>query len=247
MIPKIPAAILSLLCIVLIGFSLYFKAAYLPESQSALHFIQAFSYLREQHPFLVVLIFSLLHIVASIIGFPGGLTVLNITAGAIWGFWGSCIFVYLLSLFSGTFGYFLGFNLDRIFGRRSQKIVSCIHEAGKRIRLNDGFLALVLARLNPVLPFGILSMGLGALRVPFSVFFFSTAVGIFFDVTLLCGLGHALAMNAEAPRSLPLIPVFLGLLIIYLLFSRLMARSRWLSRAVPVGHRSNGPCGKFGS
>jgi uncharacterized membrane protein YdjX (TVP38/TMEM64 family) len=65
-----------------------------------------------------------------------------------------------------------------------------------------GLKAMILLRLSPLVPFGALNLVLGLLRVKFSHYLFATFAGIFFDVFLLCNLGHQISRHGQwAPIS----------------------------------------------
>jgi uncharacterized membrane protein YdjX (TVP38/TMEM64 family) len=141
------------------------------------------------HPVLCVLIFCLMHLTASILSLPGGCTLLNVSAGAVFGFWRGCAIVYPVTLLSASLVYFVTARFSLVGLGRFQVHLNAIRE---HLDQNDYFY-LVSLRLSPLLPFGPLNAALGFLRVPFPLFFLTTLVGIFFDVTLLNSLGAGLS------------------------------------------------------
>lgn len=153
---------------------------------------------------LAVVLFCILHFGSSALGIPGGCTALNILAGAVFGFPLACAIVYPITIFSAAAVYALGWKFSgKPLAERYQKIVARLSD-----RLGRGdFLFFVSLRLSPIFPFGLLNLACGWLRVPFGLFLTSTIVGIFFDVTLLCGLGAA----AELGRTW----LFAGFLILF--------------------------------
>lgn len=130
--------------------------------------------------------FSIAHFFASFFGIPGGCTFLNILAGMILGFIPAVFLIYPLTLLSASAGYFVGINL----GEKSiVKKYAHLFEMVKKKVLFDNFQSLILIRLSPLLPFGILNLCLGVMKIPFLIFISTTFVGIFFDVVLLAGIG----------------------------------------------------------
>lgn len=125
---------------------------------------------------------------------PGSCTFLNVTAGAILGFWPAVLLVYPLTLFSGMFGYFLGRVIPSKYF--PDKIIEILNNFKNYILISD-FLNLVLLRLSPFFPYGVLNIVLGIMKVDFTLFCFTTFVGIFFDVFLLAGTGAFLTRGSD--------------------------------------------------
>jgi uncharacterized membrane protein YdjX (TVP38/TMEM64 family) len=87
--------------------------------------------------------------------------------------------------------------LDRLTVRRGGRLARVDGWLGRR-----SFVAVVLARVLPVVPFGLLSYGFGATRVPLATFLAGTAVGILPSTFLYAVVGSA----ASDPTS----PLFLA-------------------------------------
>lgn len=140
-------------------------------------------------PFWAILIFCLAHLVASLFSIPGGCTGLNVLAGAIFGFAAGCAIVYPITMLSAALAYLAGERIgrSRIFERYRISSQSWL----KRIDQHD-YWFLVGLRLSPLLPFGTLNLLMGALKVPWVTYLSTTCAGIFFDVTLLNGIGAGL-------------------------------------------------------
>lgn len=164
---------------------------------------------------LAVALFCTLHLIASLLGIPGGCTTLNIVAGAVFGFGLGCLIVYPITVASAALSYGAGRALSgRPLAERYQKFMVRISD-----RLGRGdFLFLVSLRLSPLLPFGLLNFASGWLRIPFGLFISSTTVGIFFDVTLLNSVGAALRMAGSGgvgPERVWLFAIFIVLLLLF--------------------------------
>jgi uncharacterized membrane protein YdjX (TVP38/TMEM64 family) len=137
--------------------------------------------------------------VLAVLLFPR--TGIALLAGLLFGpLWAT---VYIVS---GTLlGAAVAFALGRLLGREYLDQLA----AGTRglARLESwlerrAFLAVVAARLLPVVPFGLLNYGFGATRVSFGTFLAGTAVGILPSTVLYSVVGA----SAADPTS----PVFLG-------------------------------------
>lgn len=164
------------------------------------------------HPGLSVAAFCAAHLIASIFGIPGGCTLLNILSGATFGFWKGCAVVYPVTMLSATLVFAAAQILRRPAARRlmSKSLATRARELFGRLGPGD-YWYLVALRLSPLIPFGLLNLLLGLAGLPFTVYFLSTLVGIFFDVTLLNSLGAGTAVNGSPQSHVDLAVVFLVL------------------------------------
>src|SRR2546422_223755 len=74
------------------------------------------------HGFLTFAAFCLAHLICSATGLPGSCTLLNIVAGAVFGFWPGCALIYTVTLFSACWMYFMGGQLQPYIARYSSLI-----------------------------------------------------------------------------------------------------------------------------
>jgi len=184
-----------------------------------LEFVNRAQLLFESHWFLAVLLFCALHLISSSLSIPGGCTVLNLTAGWIFGFALACLIVYPITIASAGIVYSIGRSFSgRPLAGTYQKIMARISERLGRAE----FLFLVSLRLSPFPPYGPLNFMCGWLRVPFGLFLMSTTVGIFFDVILLTSLGAAARAGIGQAHGRPWM---------YVAFSVLLA-GFWLARSL---------------
>ncbi|MGZ3721489.1 MAG: TVP38/TMEM64 family protein [Bdellovibrionales bacterium] len=176
------------------------------------------------NPAITVLAFCCAHLLSSLLSLPGSCTLLNITSGAIFGFWPGCAIVYLITLFSACVMYFLAAHFhDHAFLKRYAAQKDFV-----RAHLQDReYLFLVALRLSPFVPYGILNAIMGVLRIPFRIYFISTIVGIFFDVVLLNNLGAGLGAVAagSGPSEKSLAISFLVLFSVFFLLRLLLPRA----------------------
>lgn len=142
----------------------------------------------QNHPEIIYASLIGLHLVVSFFSIPA-CTLLNIGAGYLFGFWTGSLLIYSVTMFSAVLGYFAGLYLNR--NKREKWNWRELPEVIKQ-QLPNGLLYLILLRLTPFLPFGILNLSLGYSKIPFSNFFLSTFVGIFFDVVLLNRIGASI-------------------------------------------------------
>jgi uncharacterized membrane protein YdjX (TVP38/TMEM64 family) len=175
-----------------------------------------------QRPMLTVILFCLAHVFAAIFSIPGSCTALNVTSGAVFGFWLGCAIVYPITLFSGCLGYFAASKL-RTWGIL-RKYEAHLERMREQVGLGS-FLILVTLRLNPFVPYGVLNPALGLLGVPFGAFLASTFVGIFLDVVLLNSAGATLA-SAGRSEGMAGWKVLVGFLAVMATFGC----ARWLAK-----------------
>lgn len=143
----------------------------------------------------VVFIFFILHFFSAVLSLPGSCTFLNIAAGAIFGFIPAVCIVYPTTLISGGFGYWLGRKIPlNNFPNKMQGIVDKI----KKYVLKNDFMNLVILRLSPFFPYGMLNIVLGIMKIDIKLFFMTTLVGIFFDVILLTSIGAYVFRGANS-------------------------------------------------
>lgn len=141
-------------------------------------------------PLYAIVIFMGLHLIASTFSIPGSCTLLNISAGAFFGFIPGSIIVYSITVISACLGYFLGkkLMLSALFNKfrpRLEKISGRINNADSS--------SLLLLRLSPVVPFGVMNLLCGLLRIDFRLYLITTIIGVFFDVFLLNAFGAMLS------------------------------------------------------
>lgn len=137
------------------------------------------------NPVLTTALILAAHLVVSFFSIPA-CAFINIAAGYLMGFWQGAGLIYTITMLSAVLGYFTG---RTIYSKNANRwLWREIPESFKNIR-NRGIIYLVLLRLSPFLPFGLLNLSLGYSKIPFSAYFASTFVGIFFDVVLLNRIG----------------------------------------------------------
>jgi uncharacterized membrane protein YdjX (TVP38/TMEM64 family) len=168
-----------------------------PAMKWAQEWINALGQLFLAQPGLAVLLFCFLHLLSSVLGLPGACTTLNITSGAVFGFWLGCLVVYPITILSALMGYF--------FGHRFKRAASA-YVAPRFFRLaaadNLNYFDLVALRISPLIPFPIVNIFLGSMGISLPLFLSSTFVGVFFDVALLNGLGARIMRPAGSGRTI---------------------------------------------
>lgn len=138
------------------------------------------------NPILVASLIVFTHFVVSFFSIPA-CGFINIGSGYILGFWSGTTLIYAVTMLSAVSGYYCGRYL---YARNGRWLGRNLPENFEKIQ-HRGVIYLVLLRLSPLLPFGLLNLCLGYSRIPLSAFTASTFVGIFFDVVLLNKIGSS--------------------------------------------------------
>lgn len=140
------------------------------------------------HEVLATAVILVAHLLVSFFSIPA-CAFINVGAGYLLGFWKGTALIYSVTMLSAVLGYFAG---SFIYGKGGSLRLLPGFTRGIKAIENRGLVYMVLLRLSPFLPFGLLNLSLGYSRVGFSAFIFSTFVGIFFDVVLLNKIGSSI-------------------------------------------------------
>jgi uncharacterized membrane protein YdjX (TVP38/TMEM64 family) len=120
-----------------------------------------------------VIVFVLGYAIVTLTPVPKG--ALSILAGLVWGFWGGVLIVYIGALLGAGAAFLLGRWLGReAIERFTGTRVARVDELLRR----RGFLALLGARLVPVIPFTVINYTAGLTAVRRRDYALATAVGI---------------------------------------------------------------------
>lgn len=172
------------------------------------------------------------HLICSYFALPF-CTPINIASGYLLGFWPAILAISTITLFSATLGYTTGryaFSfISRAFPRigRQSKLIGFKPNLGAR-----KFLYLVLLRLSPFIPFGVLNITLGYTRLPILHFFASTSLGVFFDIVLLIQIG--VSLKRVQGFGLHEFGSILGVFSLFLILSLAMIFKKWKFPLAPV-------------
>ncbi|MBK7845702.1 MAG: VTT domain-containing protein [Bdellovibrionales bacterium] len=141
---------------------------------------------------LTIIFLMAAHLVCSYFSLPF-CALINVASGYLLGFWPSILSIFSITFFSAALGYATGrygFNfISHKFPRigRQSKLIQFNPDLGAR-----KFLYLVLLRLSPLFPFGVLNFTFGYTRLPILYFFASISLGAFFNIALLIQAGVSL-------------------------------------------------------
>jgi uncharacterized membrane protein YdjX (TVP38/TMEM64 family) len=127
----------------------------------------------------------------------------------------------------------VAFGIGRLLGREYvARLTSGRLATGRTARLDEwigrnGFAAVVVTRLLPVLPFGLLNYGFGTTRVRYAVFLAGTAVGILPTTFLYATVGSA-ATDPASPTFLAATTASVALAVVAVVLVRRLRRGKRL-------------------
>lgn len=190
------SALKAFLILIIIGFVywiLNFQGE-APVSAWLLKHLSGLKILYSSYPIEFLLFFCLAHFVSATLSLPGSCTTLNLLSGAVFGYAFGCLVVYLITVLSACVGYYIGSRLSLThLTIRYENQLKLINDLMNK----SGFSSLIMIRLSPFLPYGVVNLLLGFLKIPFFTYVMTTIVGIFFDVVLLNSAGALIAGNQE--------------------------------------------------
>jgi uncharacterized membrane protein YdjX (TVP38/TMEM64 family) len=187
--------------------------------------LETLTQLTGSNPAYAIAFLMVAHLICSYFSLPF-CTPINVASGYLLGFWPAVFSISAITLFSSALGYATGryaFDfVSRAFPRigRQSKSIGFNPELGAR-----KFLYLVLLRLSPFIPFGVLNITLGYTRLPLLHFLASTSLGVFFDIVLLIQIGVSLkrlhSFNLHEFGSI------LGVFFLFLILFLAMILKKW--------------------
>lgn len=213
--------LLQISLLILLLYFIYIYAFSTNTSVFKENFLQQISRIESFHslyPYTAIALILSAHLVVSFFGIPA-CSLINIASGYLLGFWSGSFFIYIITMFSAVLGYFSGRYFYNKIGRKS--FWRELPEAIKNIEYR-GIIYLILLRLSPILPFGLLNLSMGYSKIPFRAYFLSTFTGVFFDVVLLNKIGASIRDLKETTLDdyFLITGTFVILLFILLIFSK---------------------------
>ena len=168
--------------------------------------------LLDDRPLTVVALFFLFYIVAVALSIPGA-SLLTLAAGAIFHFWLGLLIVSFASTIGASVAclssrYLFRDWVERRFGARLKAIDRGIER--------DGISYLLALRLNPVIPFFLVNLGMGLTRMPVLKFALVSQIGMLPATIIYVNAGTQLArirslsdiLSAQLIGSLILVSLF---------------------------------------
>jgi uncharacterized membrane protein YdjX (TVP38/TMEM64 family) len=178
---------------------------------------------KEENPWLVGGLFFLVYVAAVGLSLPFAVP-LSLAAGALYGRWYGTLFVSFASISGASLAFFASRYLLRDYVQR---------RLGERLRaLNrgvetDGAYYLLSLRLQPVVPFWLINLGMGLTPMRFITYWMVSQIGMLPGTFVYVNVGASAGEIAEAKDVWPLL-LSLALLGLVPLAIRLVFR--WIGR-----------------
>lgn len=159
--------------------------------------IEKLKYFYNDHPNYSLTIIMVIHFLASFFCLPA-CSIINIGAGFLMGFWRGVESIYFITMVSAIAGYYWGrtFYAKR-WGLFLRQLLPKKNSEIKSV----GFFYLIILRLSPLIPFGLLNFSLGSIKVPLDLYLATTFAGVFFDVVLLNKIGDSIRKMSEVSNN----------------------------------------------
>lgn len=213
---------------VLLGLVLYFIFRHLSllsseeTKQKISTHLELLTRITGSNPVLTIAFLMAAHLVCSYFGLPF-CALINVASGYLLGFWTAILAIFSITFFSAALGYATGrygFNfISHKFPKigRQSKLIEFNPELGAR-----KFVYLVLLRLSPLFPFGVLNIIFGYTRLPISHFFASISLGVCFNIALLIQVGVSLKQvhNFDVREFGSILAIFFLFLCLALIFKK---------------------------
>lgn len=141
------------------------------------------------------LLFIAAYAVANVLLFPA--TPLTLAAGVVWGWWAGGLWVLLASTFGSLLPYMIGRRgsgaVERMLRVRGAGMLKALRE--------EGFVALLLMRLVPLVPYNVLNYAAGFAGVRPRDFVLATFAGTIPGIFTFTYLADAIRAGVVSPRD----------------------------------------------
>ncbi|MFQ5704507.1 MAG: TVP38/TMEM64 family protein [Gemmatimonadales bacterium] len=182
---------LAALAVILIGVTVLVKATPVGEHFTRDKIIEGLNAVRGS--LWAPLIFVFAYATATAFALPGSL--LTIAGGAVFGFWGGS----LLNSLGANLGASAAFGLSRALGRDGvEALVGGRIEGLNKATEQHGFLALLVLRLIPLVPFNALNFGSGLTAMRWRDYVLATVLGILPGTLVYTFFADALVQGSTA-------------------------------------------------
>ena len=192
--------------------------------------------LADTSPDLAPVVFVTAYFLLGIFGLPGS-TVLNLTAGLLFGFWPGLAWIVLASTLASTLG-FLSFRY--LFRGFVQRIVQRRFPGWEDTLEREGLYLVLSMRLLPGIPYSLANLVLAVSPVAFWTYLWGTLLTLLPRYLLYAYAGTHLG-DVESPDDLFSAPL-IGMLAVLALLPWL---ARWLGHKMQRGHQTGARSGSL--
>ena len=142
-------------------------------------------------------------------------TVLAISAGAVFGWWQACLYTFIGSFLNSTLTFFISkhFAYDLVNDYANSKHSVEYEKLKDNTKGKKGFILILVLRLLPIAPFTLLNYLSGAVGFDYKIFIVSTLLGIIPGIFCYTNIG-ANAIHGFSPQLIISISISLVFLIL---------------------------------
>ena len=148
-------------------------------------------------------------------------TILAISAGAVFGFWQASLWTFIGAFFNSTLTYIISkyFAYDLINDYASAKYSVEYEKLKKNTRGKEGFILMMVLRLLPLVPYTFLNYLSGVVGYDYKIFITSTLLGIIPGMLCYVNIG-ASSINGFSPKLV----VSISILLVFMILTTILAK-----------------------
>jgi phosphatidylserine/phosphatidylglycerophosphate/cardiolipin synthase-like enzyme/uncharacterized membrane protein YdjX (TVP38/TMEM64 family) len=212
---------LSLLLLVLAGLALAWHSTPLNQAMNLPALIAFAQQLRDM-PFTPLLVVAA-YVLGCVLMMP--VMLLIAATGLVFGLMPGALYALAGTLCAAAAGYGIGAVLGRDLVRRM--LGSRLHQLSRRVA-RRGLVAMIVIRMLPVAPFGVVNLVCGASHLRFRDYLLGTVIGMTPGILLTTAFAHnlALAIRQPSPQTLGILLIVLLLLVGVAIAVRRLSRKR---------------------
>lgn len=148
-------------------------------------------------------------------------TILAISAGAVFGFWQASLYTFIGAFLNSTLTYVISkyFAYDLINDYANSKYSTEYEKLKKNTKGKDGLILMMVLRLLPLVPYTLLNYISGVVGYDYKVFIVSTLLGIIPGMLCYVNIG-ANSLNGFSPQLV----ISISILIVFLIVTTILAK-----------------------
>ena len=142
-------------------------------------------------------------------------TILAISAGAVFGFWPASLWTFIGAFFNSTLTYIISkyFAYDLINDYANSKYRVVYEKLKKNTKGKEGFILMIVLRLLPLVPYTFLNYLSGVVGYDYKIFITSTLLGIIPGMLCYVNIG-ASSINGFSPKLVISISILIAFMIV---------------------------------
>ena len=154
-------------------------------------------------------------------------TVLAISAGAVFGFWQASLYTFVGAFLNSSLTYVISkyFAYDLINDYANSKYSVEYEKLKKNTKGRDGFILMIVLRLLPLVPYTLLNYLSGVVGYDYKIFISSTLLGIIPGMLCYVNIG-ASSINGFSPKLV----VSISILLVFMILTTILAKKYYYKK-----------------